>query len=163
MKPTTPRKRSRLLGTAVTAMAMPVVAAQAAAEPPSVAGMVYDVAIERPIGLAETVVGVGIAGIAWPIALGTGQTDVVVERCIAEPGRYTFTRSLGDFEARPENACSPVGFGWGLVRLSFGLIERPLGLLFGRSPFADDPRSTPDELEVDAGAAPPSHPHEVEI
>jgi hypothetical protein len=144
-------------------MATLVVTAPAAAEPPSVAGMIYDVAIERPIGLAETVVGVGIAGIAWPIALGTGQTDVVVERCIAEPGRYTFTRSIGDFEARPENACSPVGFSWGLVRLSFGLIERPLGLLFGRSPFADDPGSTPDELEVDAGAAPPSRPQEIEI
>ncbi|HEM46052.1 MAG TPA: hypothetical protein ENO23_03305, partial [Alphaproteobacteria bacterium] len=140
MKLSTPRPRTRSIRTAANALAVLAFALPAAAEPPSVAGMVYDVAIERPIGLAETVVGVGIAGIAWPIALGTGETDVVVERCIAEPGRYTFTRSIGDFEPRPENACSPVGFSWGLVQLSFGLIERPLGLLFGRSPFADDPR-----------------------
>jgi hypothetical protein len=123
--------------------------AEARAEGRTVAGIVYDVAIERPIGLAETAIGVGITGVAYPIALAAGKTDLVVERCIGMPGRYTFTRGLGDFSDRPESQCSPVGFSLGLVKLSFGLIERPLGLLFGRSPFSKDPPGPEGEIEVD--------------
>ena len=137
-----------LLRTVLVAVAWIAVATSAAAERPTVAGMIYDLTIERPIGLAETLVGVAVTGLAYPIALGTGTTDLVVERCIAMPGRYTFTRGLGVFSKPPESNCSPVGFGWGLVRMSFSLIERPLGLLFGRSPFSSGTPKPRDELEV---------------
>jgi hypothetical protein len=121
----------------------------AKAEDRTLASIVYDLAIERPIGLAETAIGIGVTGVAYPIALGAGKTNLVVERCIAMPGRYTFTRGLGDFSARPESQCSPVGFSLGLVKLSFGLIERPLGLLFGRSPFSGDAQGPQGGVEVD--------------
>jgi hypothetical protein len=107
------------------------------------------VVLERPLGLVETTLGVAVAGVAYPIALGAGKTDLVVERCIAEPARYTFSRGIGELQARPESSCSPVGLGFGLVRASIGLIERPIGMLFGRSPFADDDPTGRDEIEVD--------------
>jgi len=145
IRPSSQRTLSALLGTAVCAV---ICSGAAKAEDRTLASIVYDLAIERPIGLAETAIGVGITGVAYPVALGAGKTNLVVERCIAMPGRYTFTRSLGDFSARPESQCSPVGFSLGLVKLSFGLIERPLGLLFGRSPFSNDDRG-PGGVEVE--------------
>jgi hypothetical protein len=133
-----------------------LVADSAIAEQRTVAGVVYDVAIERPIGLAETVIGVGVTGIAYPIALGAGKADLVVERCINMPGRYTFTRGLGDFSNQPQSQCSPVGAAFGVVKLSFGLIQRPLGLLFGTSPFSNDPPEPKGGVEVDHDGPRPS-------
>jgi len=133
-----------LAGVASLAIAIAPPAARAG----TVAAGAYDLAIERPIGLAETTLGVAMAGLAWPIALGTGRADVVLERCIAMPARDTFTRGLGDFEGRAPSSCSPVGLGWSVVLLSFAIVERPLGFLFGRSPFADEPPGPPDALEV---------------
>lgn len=131
----------------------------------SVGKMVYDAAIERPLGIAETAFGVGITTVAYPLSIGSGNSSLVVDRCITKPGQYTFTRALGDFSSRPSNECSPVGFGWGLVRFSFGLVERPLGFIFGRSPFSRE-RTTPgssDELEVDGPSAPDRRTTEIEI
>ena len=69
-------------------------------------------------------------------------------RCITPPARYTFKRSLGDFSRHRESLCSPVGFSWGLVRVALGAVERPIGLLFGRSPFSRDRDGSVDELEI---------------
>lgn len=140
------RPLSALLGIAGCLL---VCSGAARADDRTLASIVYDLAIERPIGLAETAIGIGVTTAAYPIALGAGKTDLVVERCIAMPGRYTFTRGLGDFRARPESQCSPVGFSLGLVKYSFGLIERPFGLLFGRSPFSDDSPGPQGGVEVD--------------
>ena len=87
---------------------------------------------------------------AYPVGLASKKSDVVVDRCISDPARYTFTRPLGEFGERPANLCSPVGLSWGLVGVSIGLVERPLGLLFGGSPFGGDQPGNPDELEIDA-------------
>ncbi len=150
MKDRNLRIRERLIRTLLTgAVASGLVVDTASARERTIAGVVYDVAIERPIGLAETLIGVAVAGAAYPIAMGAGKTSLVVERCINAPGRYTFTRGLGDFSDRPENQCSPVGFSFGLVKLSFALIERPFGLLFGGSPFSKDPPDAQGGVEVD--------------
>ncbi len=117
-------------------------------EPPSLPEILYDAAVDRPIGLAETAVGIGIASIAYPLALASDRADLVVERCIAAPARHTFKRSLGDLSRRGESLCSPVGLGWGLVRVALGAVERPIALLFGRSPLSQDPRDEAEELEI---------------
>jgi hypothetical protein len=129
----------------------PALASSAAAESNrTLAGILYDAAIERPIGLAETALGVGVAGIAYPLSLGSGSSDIVLERCVSSPARYTFKRALGRFESRQRSSCSPVGFSWTLVRMSFSVIERPLGLIFGDSPLGDErPDRRREEIEVD--------------
>jgi len=114
----------------------------------SAGGLIYDAALERPMSLVETVVGVGIAGVAYPLSLGSGQSKQVLERCIKEPARNTFTRALGDFGNRSASKCSPVGFGWSLVRASFQVVERPLSFIFGRSPMSRLPDETGDEIEI---------------
>ena len=120
----------------------------AGGESPGVAEILYDAAIDRPLGLVETVVGVGIATVAYPLALGSDRSELVLERCVTSPARYTFTRSLGDFSQHRESLCSPVGLGWGLVRVALGAVERPIGLLFGRSPFSRDRDEKAEELEI---------------
>ena len=121
----------------------------------------YDALIERPIGLVETAIGIGVASIAYPVGLASNKSQAVVDRCISDPARYTFTRPLGEFDKRPTNLCSPVSLSWGLVGVSFGLVERPLGLLFGDSPFGRDRQGKPDEFEIDTPR--PSRPTPPEI
>jgi hypothetical protein len=125
------------------------------------AGVLYDAVIERPLSLVETAFGVGITAVAYPLSLGSGRSDVVVQRCITAPAKYTFKRPLGDFSNRPSNDCSPLGFSWGLVKMSFSIIERPLGFLFGRSPLSRDRTPPGQEFEVDldrgAPGLPPGH------
>ncbi len=118
-------------------------------EPLRPGAVIYDALIERPIGLVETVVGLGVATVAYPVGLASHNSEAVVDRCIADPARYTFARPLGRFSKRPASLCSPVGLSWGLVGMSFSLVERPLGLLFGGSPLGDDEGAPPEELEID--------------
>jgi hypothetical protein len=130
-------------------MALPTLEASAASGGPTVAGLLWDAAVERPISLVETAVGVGVASVAYPLALGSDSSGLVLERCVGSPARHTFTRALGNFETRERSECSPVGFSWTLVKMSLSVVQRPLGLIFGDSPLSERERSSPpDELEV---------------
>jgi hypothetical protein len=122
--------------------------AQPDADGPSAGGLIYDAVLERPLSLVETVVGVGIAGVAYPLSLGSGRAERVLERCIKEPARNTFTRSLGDFSNRSGSKCSPVGFSWSVLRASLQVVERPLSFVFGRSPMSRESDEHRDEIEI---------------
>jgi hypothetical protein len=79
-----------------------VASGAARAEQPSndvdrVGGYVFDVALLRTTGLVQTVIGAVILVPAYLLSLGSGQSGTIVERCVAEPARYTFERKLGDF------------------------------------------------------------------
>jgi hypothetical protein len=121
--------------------------------PRSVGVVIYDAAIERPVGLVETLVGTAVTAVAWPLALGSGRTNEVVDRCIARPARYTFGRALGDFSQRPANDCGAFGLSWGVVRAALALAERPLAFVFGRSPLEPTAPEPQDELEIDGPSA----------
>ncbi|MCH2188127.1 hypothetical protein MK280_19920 [Myxococcota bacterium] len=110
------------------------------------AAQVYDLVIQRPIGLAETTVGLGITAVMLPIAYPARRSQQLIRHCVGEPVEYTFRRKLGDFGQPPEDHCGAVGASWSVVGMAFGILERPLGILFGRSPFS---RSAPkDQAEV---------------
>lgn len=155
----------RLLFACAAALAcLPASSASAAPEHNrTVAGIIYDAAIERPIGLAETAVGIGVAGLAYPLSLGSGSSDQILERCVSSPARNTFTRAIGHFESRGRSACSPLGFSWSLVRMSLSIVQRPLGLIFGDSPMSESrPDRRLEEIEVD-GEQPAGGADELEV
>jgi len=122
--------------------------AGAKSQPRSAGVMMYDAVIERPIGAVETLVGAAVTLVAYPLALGSGRTHHVLERCIQAPARYTFKRPLGDFSQRPENDCGALGLGWGTMRASLAIVERPLAFIFGRSPLSPEVPKPQDELEI---------------
>ena len=126
-----------LCGGLVLIFACPVLAHEpekASRRGPTPAGIIYDVAIDRPLGLVETVAGVAVSAVAYPVALSSGQGQQVLERCVTEPGRRTFVRSLGDFRDQPRNACSPLAFSVELTQLTLAAALRPIGWIFGGSP-----------------------------
>ncbi len=115
----------------------------------SVGGVVYDALIERPFGLAETGLGLAITPIAYPLSLGTGRSDQVLDHCVRRPARYTFARSLGDFDERPRSQCGPVGLTWSVAQIGLAIAGRPLELVFGRSPLEEPaPAGPKDEIEI---------------
>jgi hypothetical protein len=156
------RRAALRLGVTLAAWAM-LSAPAASAEALRPGAVLYDAIIERPIGLVETVVGLGVASVAYPVGLASNNSQAVVDRCISDPARYTFTRPLGRFSARPASLCSPVSLSWGLLGASFSLIERPLSLLFGGSPLSSDEGVGPEELEVDSAPEYPRQPTELSI
>ena len=68
---------------------------EAPAKKPNVATISWDLLVLRPLGLVQTVVGVGFFAVFYPIALVTGGSDHVLDYCIVDPGKQTFTRRLG--------------------------------------------------------------------
>ena len=95
----------RLLGMAllVTALGLPAIAGAAdrAAEPKldppqgSRQDMIGDLVLQRPFGLANTVVGIGAWIVSLPFTIFSGSTGDAGVKLIAEPGAHTFTRPLG--------------------------------------------------------------------
>jgi len=57
--------------------------------------MIGDLVLQRPFGLANTVVGVGTWILALPFTIFSGSTGDAGTKLIAEPGAHTFTRPLG--------------------------------------------------------------------
>ena len=105
---------NRLLGIALTLalLHLPGVAraAGAAAEteldPPqgSRQDMIGDLVLQRPFGLANTVVGIGVWVVSLPFTVFSGSIGDAGVKLIAEPGAHTFTRPLGYPEPiRPDN------------------------------------------------------------
>ena len=57
----------------------------------------FDLVVLRPAGFARFVLGSAITTLVIPFTLISGQTGEVVQQLVAEPGKYTFQRKLGDF------------------------------------------------------------------
>jgi hypothetical protein len=148
MTSTTTRRRGALVLAGLLAVGLFAADIARAADDPSVSAVIGDLLFERPMGLVETVVGAGVAAVAWPLALPSGRSDEVVERCIARPARHTFTRSLGEASSAPRSQCSPIGLAFGITQMSLGFVERPIRLFFGRGPFDRDEDGPRDRIET---------------
>ena len=57
--------------------------------------MIGDLVLQRPFGLATTVVGIGTWIVALPFTVFSGSTGNAGEVLVAEPGLHTFARPLG--------------------------------------------------------------------
>ncbi len=64
--------------------------------PPSLGRQAYDLAVLRPLGFVQTVVGVSFFAAFYPISLLTGSSNDVVRICITGPVEQTFRRPLGE-------------------------------------------------------------------
>ncbi len=73
-------------------------------------GIIWDVAITRPLGLLALTAGLGAALVSMPIALISHSEDRVAQSLIVEPYEYTFKRPLGTFNYDP---CNPATGGGG--------------------------------------------------
>jgi hypothetical protein len=60
-------------------------------------GYTFDVVILRTAAISQLVVGSAVALVAWPLSLGSGQSNDVLERCVTLPYKDAFERPLGDF------------------------------------------------------------------
>jgi hypothetical protein len=58
--------------------------------------VVFDVAVLRPLGFVQSVVGVAAFVIFYPVSLLTGGSDDVTRICITAPFDQTFRRPLGE-------------------------------------------------------------------
>jgi hypothetical protein len=63
--------------------------------PPSSAVMAFDALIGRPLGLATTIVGVGILIPSIPLTLKSDTTAEAAWGLVGRPGGWTFIRPLG--------------------------------------------------------------------
>lgn len=66
---------------------------------PSAAAMGVDVALVRPLSLGATALGAGLFVVSLPFSLLGMNVGDAGRRLVVEPGKYTFVRPLGDFEA----------------------------------------------------------------
>ncbi len=57
--------------------------------------MIGDLVLQRPFGLANTLVGIGTWVVSLPFTVFSGSTWDAGVKLIAEPGAHTFTRPLG--------------------------------------------------------------------
>ena len=64
---------------------------------PGGGGMIYDMAVIRPIGLAATVIGSAFWLISLPFSALGDNVDQATEKLVKEPAAYTFKRPLGEF------------------------------------------------------------------
>lgn len=86
----------------VGVMTTPAAAAQSVAyeqtDTPSAAAMGVDLLLVRPLGLVSTVAGTGLFVLSLPFTLLGGNVEEAAHVLVAEPGAYTFSRPLGEFE-----------------------------------------------------------------
>ena len=82
-------------------LANPAAAIDDYAEPgtPSAAAMGVDMLLVRPVSLAATAVGTGLFVVSLPFSLLGMNTGDAADRLVVEPGKYTFVRPLGNFQA----------------------------------------------------------------
>ena len=69
--------------------------------PPTAEAMAGDVLFVRPLGLAATILGVATFIVALPFTIPSGSVGSSAKVLIGEPASYTFSRPLGQSEARP--------------------------------------------------------------
>ena len=65
---------------------------------PSAAAMAFDVAVVRPLSLVATAGGMGLFMLSLPFSVLGDNVNESGDRLVGEPGRYTFTRPLGEFD-----------------------------------------------------------------
>jgi hypothetical protein len=65
------------------------------ARPPGIARSAYDLALLRPLGFLQVVVGAAFLVPSYPVALLVGGEEDVWRACVAEPVERTFRRPLG--------------------------------------------------------------------
>jgi len=76
--------------------------AAAPTEPQQVARSVFDLALMRPFGLLQVLVGAAVLPVAWPVGWATGGEDDVLRACIQDPVARTFRRPLGRLGRAPD-------------------------------------------------------------
>jgi hypothetical protein len=57
----------------------------------------FDAVLGRPVGLAATAVGGAVFVISLPFTAASGSIKSSADSLVGKPGRFTFTRPLGDF------------------------------------------------------------------
>ena len=62
------------------------------------AGMIVDVLIARPAGLAATLIGSAFFVVVLPFAAMSKSVDKAAEHLVMKPAKMTFTRPIGDFD-----------------------------------------------------------------
>jgi hypothetical protein len=62
------------------------------------AAMAIDLVVARPVGLVATVGGTAIFIVSSPFSLLGGNVDEAWDSLVLSPGRYTFSRPLGEFD-----------------------------------------------------------------
>jgi hypothetical protein len=99
------RNARRIARLVVTAMLAALVASPASADwdglpwedlDQGVPRTVFDIAVLRPLGLVQSIVGVAAFVIFYPVSLLTGGSDDVTRACITQPFDQTFRRPLGE-------------------------------------------------------------------
>lgn len=63
--------------------------------PPGIGRSAYDLAVLRPLGFVQVVLGAAVLVPAYPVALLVDGEDDVWRACIAEPVERTFRRPIG--------------------------------------------------------------------
>jgi len=69
--------------------------------PPTAEAMAGDVIFVRPLGLAATILGAATFLVALPFTIPSGSVGSSAKALIGEPFQYTFTRPLGQSQAKP--------------------------------------------------------------
>ncbi len=59
-------------------------------------GMILDLIVLRPLGLAATVVGGAVYIVSLPFSLAGGNAGQAGRKLVGEPAQFTFVRPLGD-------------------------------------------------------------------
>jgi hypothetical protein len=93
------RSRAAAFALSLALLAAPSIA-RAQSETGSVdrtGGYVFDALILRPAGLCQLIIGSVVLVVAYPLALPSGDQQIVLERCTLDPFEDTFRRGLGDF------------------------------------------------------------------
>jgi hypothetical protein len=72
--------------------------AQSSTTAASPEGMVFDLIILRPLGLAGTVFGTAIFIVSLPFSVLGGNTGEAAQKLVVEPAKFTFARPLGQVE-----------------------------------------------------------------
>lgn len=60
-------------------------------------GMIIDLIVLRPLGLAATVIGGAVYIVSLPFSLAGGNAGQAGRKLVGEPAQFTFVRPLGDF------------------------------------------------------------------
>ena len=57
----------------------------------------FDAVLGRPVGFAATIVGGAVFVVSLPFTAASGSIKSSADSLVGKPGRFTFTRPLGDF------------------------------------------------------------------
>ena len=64
-------------------------------------GMLADVIVLRPFGIAATVLGAAVFVVSLPFTLPTRSVDKAAQKLVVDPAKFTFARPLGYIPPEP--------------------------------------------------------------